>query len=180
MAKGSDPDDSLVFLDARGPRFPLAVKAFRSLLEIQPAFESNVTAARWHDDDFWCEAETRCREILYLCDQNEQKFEAAVEQWVTFSLEFVKKQTKFRKTGQYGSESFEKVHHELYDNDDKMQNFYLMALMFSILFSSNYEGVLCVLSQKHDSTSARREFRVRCRLRPWCVSRANASRLACI
>jgi 2-polyprenyl-3-methyl-5-hydroxy-6-metoxy-1,4-benzoquinol methylase len=137
----SYPGDSLDFLDARGPRFPLAVRAFRSLFKIQPLFESNVTAARWQDDDFWCDAEDRCREILHLCDQNERKFEAAVAEWVTFSLEFVKKQRKFRLTGRYGSESFEKVQHELYDNAEKMQNFYLIALMFSFVFSSNYSGM---------------------------------------
>jgi 2-polyprenyl-3-methyl-5-hydroxy-6-metoxy-1,4-benzoquinol methylase len=135
-----DVAQPFAFLDARESRFPLAVGAFRALLQIQAAFEAVVTAARWHDDHFWSDAEARCHEILHLCDQDQSKYSAAVEEWVKFSIEFLVKQRKFLKSGHYASESFETVRADLYDDDEKMKNFYLIALMFSFLFSSNYAG----------------------------------------
>jgi 2-polyprenyl-3-methyl-5-hydroxy-6-metoxy-1,4-benzoquinol methylase len=138
--KCDDTADPFAFLLTKEARFPLAVKAFRGLIEMQPAFEAVVTAARHHSDDFWSDAEARCREILHLCDADERNFSAAVAAWVDFSCEFLVKQRKFQKTGRYANESFEAVRKVLYDDDEKMKNSYLIALMFSFLFSSNYSG----------------------------------------
>jgi 2-polyprenyl-3-methyl-5-hydroxy-6-metoxy-1,4-benzoquinol methylase len=138
--KDDSPGDPFAFLDVRESRFPLSVRAFRALPEIQAAFEHVVSAAQWHGDDFWSDAEERCHEILHLCDDDLQKFTNAVAEWVKFSFEFVVKQRKFLKSGHYSIESFETIRHDLYDNNEKMKNFYLIALMFSFLFSSNYSG----------------------------------------
>ena len=130
----------LDFLDAREASAPLTVAALRSLLELQPAYEAVVAAAGRHGDDFWEDAEDRCREVLHLCDGDERKFRAAVSQWIEFSFEFLSKQTKFLKRGHYAAESFEAVRRELYEDAERMKNFYLIALMFSFIFSSNYVG----------------------------------------
>jgi 2-polyprenyl-3-methyl-5-hydroxy-6-metoxy-1,4-benzoquinol methylase len=135
-----DPPDPFTFLDAKESTFPLAVEAFRALPEIQAAFASVVTAARWHDDDFWPEAEARCREILHLCDDDRRKYRLAVGEWVNFSYEFMVKQRAFLKSGHYASDSFEAIRRDLYDDDQRMRSSYLIALMFSFLFSSNYVG----------------------------------------
>jgi 2-polyprenyl-3-methyl-5-hydroxy-6-metoxy-1,4-benzoquinol methylase len=137
---GFGATDPFAFLDDKESQFPLAVRAFRALPEIQAAFANVVIAARNHDDAFWHDAEERCREILDLCGDDQQKFEAAVEQWVAFSCEFLAKQRKFQKRGRYDSDSFEAIRQRLYDNDEKMRGFYLIALLFSFLFSSNYVG----------------------------------------
>jgi ubiquinone/menaquinone biosynthesis C-methylase UbiE len=143
-----DHGDPYAFLDPKASAFPLSVGAFRSLLEIQPQFEAVVTAARRHDDDFWRSAEARCRETLHLLDGDPRKFSAAVEQWVNFTSEFLAKQRKFLKNGQYGSKSFEAIRSELYEDEEKMRNFYLIALMFSFLFSSNYVGFFAFLERR--------------------------------
>jgi ubiquinone/menaquinone biosynthesis C-methylase UbiE len=136
----SDPASLAAFLNQKGAQFPLAADAFRTLPEIQAAFSGVVASARSYDDDFWPDAEARCQEILYLCGGDHQKFKAAVAEWVNFSYEFLVRQRAFLKKGHYASDSFETVRKELYDDDEKMRNFYLMALMFSFLFSSNYVG----------------------------------------
>jgi hypothetical protein len=140
--KDDSPAGPFAFLDARVSRFPLSVRAFRALPEIQEGFDDVVLAAQWHGDDFWFDAEERCQEILHLCDGDLQKFTNAVAEWVEFSFEFILKQCKFIESGHYSIESFDTIRHDLYDNDDKMRNFYLIALMFSFLFSSNYSGFL--------------------------------------
>jgi 2-polyprenyl-3-methyl-5-hydroxy-6-metoxy-1,4-benzoquinol methylase len=138
--KEENPADPFAFLDARVSRFPLSVRAFRALPEIQEGFDDVVSAAQWHGDDFWFDAEERCQEILHLCDGDPQRFTNAVAEWVEFSFEFLLKQCKFIESGHYSIEAFDTIRHDLYDNDEKMRNFYLIALMFSFLFSSNYTG----------------------------------------
>lgn len=138
--RDDDSEDSFTFLDAKESPFPLTVEAFRTLPEIRAAFGPVVAAAKWHDDEFWADAESRCREILHLCDDDRGKFRAAVGEWVKFSCEFLVKQRAFLKKGRYASESFESIRHHLYDDSEKMRKSYLIALMFSFLFSSNYSG----------------------------------------
>jgi hypothetical protein len=127
--KDFDPADPYTFLDGKEPRFPLAAEAFRALPEIQAAFANVVTAARWHDEDFWSDAEARCREILHFCDDDRRKFKAAVAEWVAFSCEFLVKQRAFLKSGHYANDSFEAVRQKLYDDEKRMQNFYLITLI---------------------------------------------------
>jgi len=146
--KTNDAGDPFAFLGPKMSTFPLAVDAFRALLEIQPLFEGVVSAAQWHDDNFWLNAEARCREILYLLDGDHRKFSAAVEQWVKFSSEFLVKQRNFLKRGHYASNSFEAIRRDLYEDDEKMRNFYLIALMFSFLFSSNYVGFFAFFQRR--------------------------------
>ncbi len=121
-----------------GERHPLAVTAFRALLGRLPSYRAVAVAALRRKAAFWDNAEERCREILHLCDGDRGRFAAAVFEWVKFSLEFLRKQQTFLQTGHYARNDYEEVQRELYDNDERMSKFYLVALMFSFLFSSNY------------------------------------------
>ncbi len=140
MIPDDDPANLLKFLDERQAGSPLAAAAFRSLWEQYPVYVSVVLAGAHQGDEFWSGAEDRCREILHLCGGDEEKFRAGVAQWVEFSQEFLAKQPKFLKRGHYASKSFEEVKAALYADEEKMKSFYLIALMFSYLFSSNYIG----------------------------------------
>jgi 2-polyprenyl-3-methyl-5-hydroxy-6-metoxy-1,4-benzoquinol methylase len=131
---------TLDFLDAHAGTSPLTVTALRSLLDHQPAYEAIVLSASYRDGDFWLDAEARCWEILRFCDDDPARFDAAVLQWIEFSYEFLSKQQKFLKSGHYASDSFDKIRRELYDDEERMKNFYLIALMFSFIYSSNYVG----------------------------------------
>src|SRR5262249_7195134 len=46
----------------------------------------------------------------------------------------------FLCTGRYGCTSFDRIREDLYENHERMAKFYLPALMFSFIFSSNYIG----------------------------------------
>ena len=140
MVPPEAPDPALAFLEARAASAPLSVAAYRSLLELQPAYHAVVEAAGRRGDDLWADGEARCREILHLCDGDEARFRAAVREWVKFSYEFLAKQRTFLKVGHYAGGSFEEIKRDLYEDDAKMRDFYLIALLFSFLFSSNYVG----------------------------------------
>jgi ubiquinone/menaquinone biosynthesis C-methylase UbiE len=92
------------------------------------------------DDGFWADGEDRCREILHLCNDDVAQLRGAVSAWVDFSMEYLTRQSVFVETGRYASTSFDHVRSELYDNPDRMRGFYLIALMFSFVFSANYVG----------------------------------------
>jgi 2-polyprenyl-3-methyl-5-hydroxy-6-metoxy-1,4-benzoquinol methylase len=105
---------------------------------MQAAYASVATGAARRGDEFWDDAEARCREILFLCDGSRERFVAAVSKWVEFSYEFLLKQGKFLKSGHYAIADFDSIRRDLYDDEEKMKDFYLIALMFSYLFSPNY------------------------------------------
>ncbi len=118
--------------------YPLTVLALRSLAKIHSSFNATMVAALRRGESYWSAAEARCREILYLCNGDEARFRRSISEWVKFSFEFSRKQRSFLTTGQYAVQSFQEIQEGLYDNDEKMEHFYLISLMFSFLFSSNY------------------------------------------
>jgi FkbH-like protein len=122
-------------------RCPLLAQAYEALLEQMPSLERSLGSliAR-QDEAFWSDGEERCREILHFCDGDTSRFRHAVSAWVEFSMEYLSKQHTFLKTGTYASTDFDQIRHDLYDNDERMRSFYLVALMFSFLFSANYIG----------------------------------------
>jgi 2-polyprenyl-3-methyl-5-hydroxy-6-metoxy-1,4-benzoquinol methylase len=125
-------------LEARRASAPLTVVALGALLRYQPAYRSVVLAALRRGDDYWGSAEARCREILHLAGGDPEEFERSVLQWIRFSFEFFRKQQQFLRTGHYAATEFAEVQRQLYDDPERMEKFYLVALMFSFVFSSNY------------------------------------------
>jgi len=134
----TDRDPILDSLEPRRERAPLTVEAFEALLEIQGAYGPAAAVASRRGDDFWDDAEARSREILHLCDGSRERFRAAVSKWVEFSYEFLIKQRDFFKSGHYAITDFDSIRRDLYDDAEKMKDSYLIALMFSYLFSPNY------------------------------------------
>jgi 2-polyprenyl-3-methyl-5-hydroxy-6-metoxy-1,4-benzoquinol methylase len=136
---GIAEDDAVeVGLRGREAAYPLAVTAFRSLLRLQASYAGVVSAALRRADGFWDASEERCGEILHLCDGSREGFGQAVLEWLRFSYEHLRRQQKFLRTGRYASTDFGALQQELYDNPARMKQFYLMALLFSFVFSSNY------------------------------------------
>ena len=120
---------------------PLLVSAYEALLKQMPFLKGSLAGMTGaQDEDFWRDGETRCREILHLCHGNVDEFRRAVSAWVDFSIEYLTRQNEFLRTGRYACTDFDQIRRELYDNTDRMQNFYLLALMFSFVFSANYIG----------------------------------------
>ncbi len=142
VARAAEPPPTLEpVLAARRASAPLVVLAYETLIDQMPGLRESIQIlAAGQDDEFWSDGQARCREILYLCGGDVAKFRDAVSAWVNFSMEYLARQNEFLKTGQYASTSFQELQHELYDNDERMQGFYLLALMFSFLFSANYIG----------------------------------------
>jgi 2-polyprenyl-3-methyl-5-hydroxy-6-metoxy-1,4-benzoquinol methylase len=128
------------FLDSRQTTHPQAVAAFRALLEAQPAYEGVVLAAQRRDQAFWDSAEERVWEIVSLSGGSPDALQDGIAAWIEFSYEFIVRQRAFQKTGHYAETDFESMKHKLYEDDERMKGFYLSALMFSFLFSSNYVG----------------------------------------
>jgi 2-polyprenyl-3-methyl-5-hydroxy-6-metoxy-1,4-benzoquinol methylase len=128
-------------LSRRRSSCPLLVSAYEALLKHMPFLEGSLSGLIGsQDDEFWQDGETRCREILHLCHGNIDRFRSGVSAWVDFSIEYLTRQTAFLRTGRYACTDFDQVRRELYDNADRMQSFYLPALMFSFVFSPNYIG----------------------------------------
>ena len=120
---------------------PLLVSAYRELLKQMPFLDGSLTSLIGsQEDEFWQDGETRCREILHVCHGNVDEFRRGVSAWVDFSIEYLTRQNAFLDTGHYACSDFEQVRRELYDDTDRMRSFYLLALMFSFVFSANYIG----------------------------------------
>ncbi len=120
---------------------PLLVSSYECLLRHMPFLKGqlgSLTASQ--DDEFWQDGEIRCREILHLCHGDVDEFQGAVSAWVDFSIEYLTRQNVFLRTGRYACTDFDQVRRELYDDTERMQKFYLPALMFSFVFSANYIG----------------------------------------
>ena len=121
--------------------YPLLMLAYDSLLEQMPAMRRSLsTLIASQDESDRAEGEARCSEVLHLCGGDVAKFKGAVSAWVEFSMEYLQRQHKFLQTGAYATTSFDQIRHELYDNEERMRSFYLVALMFSFVFSANYIG----------------------------------------
>jgi 2-polyprenyl-3-methyl-5-hydroxy-6-metoxy-1,4-benzoquinol methylase len=125
-------------LQERGASYPLVTMALRTLLKIYPGYAPIAASACGSGASYWVNGEARCREILYLCEGDVNRFQDSVREWVRFSFEFLRKQRNFLKTGRYAHEDFEEVRKQLYDNTERMERSYLIALMFSFAFSTNY------------------------------------------
>lgn len=125
-------------LEDRAGDYPLVVSAFQSLLEAQAAYAAIPAAALRHGPEIWSEMEARAEEILHLCDGDRDRFREGVGAWLEFSYEFLSRQREFHKTGQYKAKPTDLE--ALYADSERMGAFYLTALMFSYLFSSNYIG----------------------------------------
>jgi SAM-dependent methyltransferase len=120
---------------------PLLVSAYEELLRQMPFIGASLSRLIGSQDArFWIDGEMRCREILHLCRGDHQQFRRCVSAWVDFSIEYMTRQNAFLQSGRYGCTDFDQVRRELYDNTERMQNFYLPALMFSFVFSANYIG----------------------------------------
>lgn len=120
---------------------PLLVSAYEALLKQMPFLKGSLGGLIGsQEEEFWQDGEMRCREILHLCHGNIDEFRRGVSAWVDFSIEYLTRQNAFLRTGRYACSDFEQVRRELYDNTDRMQSFYLLALMFSFVFSANYIG----------------------------------------
>lgn len=110
-----------------------------TLLSLMPRSQRILdTQLRTEDDRR--RAEQRCHDILMLCDGDMERFKSGVEAWVHFSMEYFRRQAEFVRTGKYGHSDFEQIRTELYDDDERMKNYYLMALLFSFVFSANYSA----------------------------------------
>lgn len=132
----ADPIESL-----NRSAYPLLALAYDSLLEQMPAMRRSLGALiTKQDQSDRTEGEARCSEVLHLCGGDVAKFRGAVSAWVEFSMEYLQRQHKFLQTGAYATTSFDQIRHELYDNEERMRSFYLVALMFSFVFSANYIG----------------------------------------
>jgi 2-polyprenyl-3-methyl-5-hydroxy-6-metoxy-1,4-benzoquinol methylase len=128
-------------LDCRRTSFPLVVMAYEALTAQMPFLGRSLADVIGAEGDaFWTESEVRCREILHLCHDDVDRFRASVSAWVDFSIEYLQRQNRFLQTGDYACTSFEQIRQELYDNKERMEHFYLPALMFSFVFSANYIG----------------------------------------
>ena len=121
--------------------FPLMMQATDTLLATQPAFRSLAETLAAKDATYWQNGEARCREILHLCGNDEGRFREAVGEWLKFSMEYLKKQRQFERTGEYACTDFAEVERDVYANTDVMRHSYLMALLFSFIFSPNYAAI---------------------------------------
>jgi SAM-dependent methyltransferase len=120
---------------------PLLVSAFEELLRQMPFIGGSLAKLIGSQDgQFWADGEMRCREILHLCGGDTRQFRQGVSAWVDFSIEYMTRQNAFLQSGRYGCTDFDQICRELYDNAERMRNFYLPALMFSFVFSANYIG----------------------------------------
>lgn len=136
----SDQTDDLgMALAANRERFPRAVYAVECLVTFAPMFRNAVTnMVRNYGDTFFQRAQARIGEIDFLCGHDANCFDRAVQAYVRFCFEFVRKQKVFLRTGEYSIKNFNEIYDSLYNNKDSMQNFYLVALLFSFIFSPNY------------------------------------------
>jgi SAM-dependent methyltransferase len=124
-------------------RYPLAAHVCEHLLKSRPIYGRMLKSLiRSQGDAFWENGDARCREILYLCGGDLNTLLDSVSAWVRFSMEYVKRQQAFLEKRRYASTDYETIRHELYENGSEMKDFYLLALMFSYIFSPNYIGFL--------------------------------------
>jgi len=142
MNEPEQPDTNLVYLESHRDRYPLTVSAYESLLRVRPSYRSILTATRFYPDAYWHQSEARCREILALCSGDEDRFQRSVTEWIKFASEFLRKQQRFVQSGHYAIADVDQLQRDLYQDEDRMQNSYLVALMFSFIFSSNYIGFI--------------------------------------
>jgi ubiquinone/menaquinone biosynthesis C-methylase UbiE len=128
-------------LASRRAAFPLTVAAYESLLQEMPFLGRTLeSSAGIQDLTFWQDGEARCGEIVHLCAGDRGALRRAVSAWVDFSIEYLQRQARFLQTRRYARSSFDQVRQELYENDERMENYYLPALILSFIFSSNYVG----------------------------------------
>ena len=132
-------DDIGTSLAANQKKYPRAVHAIERLITLAPMFR-NAVADMMHNygHTFFRRAQARVCEIDFLYGHDSESFDKGIQAYVRFCLEFVRKQRGFLRTGEYSVRDFNDIYSTLYDNDDSMQNFYLVALLFSFVFSSNY------------------------------------------
>lgn len=123
--------------------YPLMVRVCEHLLESRPIYKRMLNGLiHYQGDRFWENGEARCREILYLCNGDTNTFVASISAWTRFSMEYIKRQQAYLEKGTYASTDFETIQQDLYENSSEMTDYYLLALMFSYIFSANYIGFL--------------------------------------
>lgn len=135
----SRTDDLDAAVDAQRARYPQGVRAVERLTTLAPMFRSAVRdMVRAYGETFFRRAEQRVREIDFLCDGDAARFDAAIQAYVRFCLEFVRKQAEFLKTGRYSFQDFDEMCRTLYEDEAAVRDFYLLALLLSFVFSPNY------------------------------------------
>ena len=120
-------------------KYPLAVYAVNRLVVLAPMFRIAITdMVSNYGETFFRRGQARISEIRYLYGDGDGCFDKVVMAYVKFCLEFVRRQKEFLKTGTYAVKDFDEIYESLYGNDESMEGFYLAALLFSYVFSSNY------------------------------------------
>src|SRR3989344_7458524 len=66
-----------------------------------------------------------CKLMFKLCDEDMDKYNKAIKDFIDFSEEFFLLQLELERNGDYGFDSFKKTREEVYDNPKVMENRYL-------------------------------------------------------
>jgi 2-polyprenyl-3-methyl-5-hydroxy-6-metoxy-1,4-benzoquinol methylase len=83
-----------------------------------------------------------CSFMFELCGRDEQKFAAAIQDFIEYSLEFLTLQAELEKTGHYRLSSYSEAQETVYQNPEVMDSRYLHGLLLSQALWINHHKML--------------------------------------
>ncbi len=83
-----------------------------------------------------------------LSSGDEARLKQMMAAYVRFSDVFKQKQLTFARSGTLGSQDFEQVRREVYDDPEYMLNVYYPSLLLSYLFATNYYEILRIFRSR--------------------------------
>lgn len=79
-----------------------------------------------------------CNILFKICQNNEGRYDNAVNDFINFSLDFLKLQMELEKTGSYKFKTFQEAKGEVYDDHRLMSTKYLNGMLLSQAFWINH------------------------------------------
>ena len=87
-------------------------------------------------------AEKICNILLEICQNNDEKYKQAIDDFTEFSFEFLKLQQELQKTRHYKYSTFNQIKENVYDNPKIMEKTYLHGMLLSEAFWINNNKII--------------------------------------